>query len=132
VAITIEEFLVSFGYDYDSQGGDEMAEGLNTSTASAVEFGAVAGATAAIATKLLDVVIDFARALPLIAEGLDAIDDLSLRTRSAAEDLARLEFQASQLDSTAGAVRSSVVAMTDAIDDASRGIGDWHPRFSTF
>lgn len=116
---TIKEFLVGLGFQVDEKSLGKFNTGIMKSGVAVVALGQIAAdaakQVAAAVTELLNV--------NRYAEELEKINDVSERTKVAAEDIFRMGYQAEQTGSDMGALTSSLTALTTNAGLAAIGMG---------
>jgi len=116
---TIKEFLVGLGFQVDEKSLGKFNTGIMKSGVAVVALGQLAAdaakQVAAAVTELLNV--------NRYAEELEKINDVSERTKVAAEDIFRMGYQAEQTGSDMGALTSSLTTLTTNAGLAAIGMG---------
>lgn len=116
---TIKEFLVGLGFKVDEESLGKFNQGI---------FKAGVGVTA-LGNLLSDAVQDIAKGIAEVlnvnryAEQLDKIDELSQRTKVAADEILRLGYQAQISGSSFEALESSLDGLSKTAGLASIGMG---------
>jgi hypothetical protein len=110
---TIKQFLVGVGFDVDESSMKKFSKGMAVATAGVVAVGAAVVATGALVTKFVTAV----------AKDLDKLSDNAIRLNTTAEELDRLGFAASQLDSNVEAATTAFSNMARQAGEAFMGMG---------
>lgn len=116
---TIKEFLVGLGFQVDEASLGKFNTGIMKSGVAVVALGQIAADAAKQVAMAIGQLLDVNR----YADELEKINDVSERTKVAAEDIFRMGYQAEQSGSSMGALTSSLEGLTKVAGLAAMGMG---------
>jgi len=116
---TIKEFLVGLGFQVDEKSLGKFNTGIMKSGVAVVALGQIAADAAKQVAGAITELLNVNR----YAEELEKINDVSERTKVAAEDIFRMGYQAEQTGSDMGALTSSLTTLTTNAGLAAIGMG---------
>jgi hypothetical protein len=118
----IKEFLVGLGFQIDDAGMANFTKGIGTATLAVTAIGVAAVGAAGLITKFVTGV----------AEEFDKVSDLAGKVGATADEILRMNYIASQTDSSAEAVASSLEGLSRTAGEAALGVGRGAKMFEEF